>query len=153
MKTKKLKTYVITLSKTFMKGHPRAGQPTNFREKFLKGEKIHTIRGNYELWAKRIKEVEEGKAILSVRDWSEKAYRSPQVIIKDLTKEDKIGCQKLTFEDGKFEAQFVDGNYCYTVLDTPAKNDGLSFEDFKAWFKNYKLNESMAIIQFTGFRY
>lgn len=153
MKEKKIKTYVITLSKTFMKGHPKAGQPTSFREKFLKGKKIHTIRGNYELWAKRIKEVQEGKAIISVRDWSEKAYRSPQVIIKDLTANDGVGCQKLTFEDCRFEAQLVDGNYCYTVLETPAKNDGLSFDDFKAWFKSYTLSEPMAIIQFTGFRY
>lgn len=52
-----LKTYVITLSKNFMKGHPKAGQPTNFREKFLKKEKIHTIRANYPLWKKRLDEI------------------------------------------------------------------------------------------------
>ena len=33
-----MKTYVITLSKNFMKGHPKAGEPTYFFEKFLKGQ-------------------------------------------------------------------------------------------------------------------
>ncbi len=66
----KPKTYIITLSRTFLKGHPRAGQATYFADKFLLGQnlatdkcvlcraergelwrKIHTIRGNYDLCA------------------------------------------------------------------------------------------------------
>lgn len=39
------------------------------------------------------------------------------------------------------------------ALTALAKNDGLSLEDFKAWFKNYDLSEPLAIIQFTKFRY
>lgn len=149
----KKKTYVITLSKNFLKGHPKAGQPTNFKDKFLSGEKIHTIRGNYPLWEKRIKEVQEGKAILSIREWIGVPYKEKQVVIKDLTVDDGVGIQKLTFEAGNFGSQFVDDAYCYAVLETPAKNDGLSFEDFKDWFKKYKLSEPMAIIHFTNFRY
>lgn len=148
-----MKTYVITLSKNFMKGHPKAGQPTNFKEKFLNGEKIHTIRGNYTLWKKRIKEVQEGKATLSIREWSGKPYNSKQEVIKNLTVADGVGVQMLTFENGKFEAQFIDGNYCYAILDTPAKYDGLSFDDFRDWFKKYDLSEQMVIIHFTPFRY
>ena len=34
-----------------------------------------------------------------------------------------------------------------------AKNDGLSLDDFKAWFKSYDLSQPMAIIHFTSFRY
>ena len=65
-----MKTYVITLSKRFPTGHNRAGEPTHFWEKFIKGRdnysciyrdfwettipKIHTIRANYPLWKKRI---------------------------------------------------------------------------------------------------
>lgn len=149
----KIKTYVITLSKNFMKEHPKAGQPTNFKEKFLSGEKIHTIRGNYPLWEKRIKEVQEGKAILSIREWIGIPYKEKQVLIKDLTCNDGVGIQKLAFDNGRFESQSVDGDYCYTVLDKPAMNDGLSFEDFRDWFKKCNLSEPMAIIHFTKFRY
>ena len=44
-----MKTYVLTLSKSFPRTHARTGEPTEFREKLLKKGKIHTIRANYEL--------------------------------------------------------------------------------------------------------
>jgi len=61
----------------------------------------------------------------------------------------------LTFErNAKYPAVvdvFVDGKYVnYLQL---ANNDGLSAEDFEAWFKGYNLSEPMAIIHFTEFRY
>lgn len=95
-----MKTYVITLSQVFPTWHKRAGEPTKFRAAFLSGQtcskckkrnpamctgecfsglKIHTIRANYPLWLKRITEVQQGKAVLSVRQWSGKPYRSPQI--------------------------------------------------------------------------
>lgn len=85
-----MKTYVITLSRHFLANHKRAGEETHFKEKFLLGQgltdydtpsmaKIHTIRANYPLWEKRIKEVQEGRAVLSVRQWTGKPYRSKQV--------------------------------------------------------------------------
>jgi hypothetical protein len=48
-----MKTYVLTISQTFQGKHPRKGDKTLFFDKILSGEKIHTIRGNYEYW-KRI---------------------------------------------------------------------------------------------------
>lgn len=74
-----MKTYVITLSKYFLANHKRAGEETHFKEKFLIGQgltdydtpslaKIHTIRANYPLWEKRIKEVQEGRTTLSIGD-------------------------------------------------------------------------------------
>lgn len=90
-----MKTYVITLSQVFPTWHKRAGEPTKFRAAFLSGQtcskckkrnhamctsecfsglKIHTIRANYPLWLKRITEVQQGKAVLSVRQWSGKPY-------------------------------------------------------------------------------
>ena len=106
-----MKTYVITLSKRFPTGHNRAGEPTHFWEKFIKGRdnysciyrdfwettipKIHTIRANYPLWKKRIAEVERGEACLSIRQWTGKPYRSKQVEIARLTKEDGVGIQRL----------------------------------------------------------
>ena len=114
-----MKTYVITLSKTFPKGHIRAGEPTNFAHLLGNGlnltddglqlckHKIHTIRGNYPLWARRIAEVERGEACLSIRQWADKPYRSTQVEIARLGKDDGVGIQKLTCEkiitDNKIE--------------------------------------------------
>jgi hypothetical protein len=58
-----MKTYVITVSRTFPKTHERAGQETYFVNKIFDGSKIHTIRANYELWEKRINEVKEGSLV------------------------------------------------------------------------------------------
>lgn len=153
-----MKTYVITLSQNFPAMHKQAGKPTNFKEKFLRGEKIHTIRANYPLWEKRIKEVQDGRAVLSVRQWTGKPYRSKQVEITTLTAEDEIGVQaarivagiylKIIFDDN-FEHYFVSEEE-RTLL---AKNDGLSLEDWKEWFISYDITNPLAIIHFTKFRY
>ena len=81
-----MKKYIITLSKFFLKQHTKAGEETAFKESFLNGKKIHTIRANYNLWEARIKEVQEGKAVLSIRQWSGLPYRSKQYEITELSK-------------------------------------------------------------------
>ncbi len=172
-----MKTYVITLSQVFPTGHKRAGEPTKFRAAFQSGQtcskckkrnpamctgecfsglKIHTIRANYPLWLKRITEVQQGKAVLSVRQWTGKPYRSPQEEIAVLTSEDGIGIQKLYFngscytKDGCIPIPMVNKSVIsYRKL---AKNDGLSAKDWLEWFKDYD-TEQMAIIHFTKFRY
>lgn len=159
-----MKTYVITLAKTFPAWHPRKGEPTEFLEKFLNGQtgrsnaKLHTIRANYPLWEKRIRDVQAGKAVLSIRQWSGRPYCSKQVEIAMLTAVNVVGIQKLEI----INTWGVDR---YTVLDNNllamfdvgpselAKNDGLSLEDWLAWFKNYDRSLPMAIIHFTKFRY
>lgn len=148
----KLKTYVITLSKNYMKGHPKAGQPTNFKEKFLNGEKIHTVRGNYSLWKKRIDEVVAGKAILSVREWKGIPYQEKQVVIKDLTSDHNVGIQKLDC-DKPFAWEIDEVGLDVNDVTVLAKNDGLSYEDFDAWFDIENATGEKAIIHFTGFRY
>lgn len=91
------KTYVLMLAKNFPVSHPKAWSPTGFREKFLSGNKLHTIRANFPLWVKRVREVQEGKAVLSIRQWEGRPYLSRQVIIGCLTAESGIGIQKLRF--------------------------------------------------------
>lgn len=162
-----MKTYVLTVSRNFPKTHKRAGDRTFFPEMILtalmgyeKGhglkEKLHTIRANYELWKKREKEIIEGKAILSIRHWSEKPYRSKQV---EICKLDKIGVQQITVKDVDNDGLIcsfsfdASTNICHAGVNTIARNDGLSPNDFKEWFKNYDLSEPMAIIHFTDFRY
>lgn len=153
-----MKTYVITLSRHFLATHSKAGMPTDFKEKFLKGKKIHTIRANYPLWENRIKEVQEGKAVLSVRQWTGKPYRSKQIEIARLTAKDGVGIQKARIIP---EANFmvaIDEDY-EKYLCTPeeirglANNDGLSLADWEEWFRGYDTSKPLAIIHFTKFRY
>lgn len=179
-----MKTYVITLSQQFPKGHCRDGEPTRFRCAFLQGRgicrdclggcnydgnaeahpgrtcsrnlwtyhKIHTIRANYPLWKKRFEEIECGAACLSIRQWTGKPYRSPQIEIGRLTKSDGIGIQK--YEDYTPFSPVIDEQINPIVLKKElAHNDGLSLDDWHDWFKDYDKDHPMAIIHFTSFRY
>lgn len=161
-----MKTYVLLVSRTFPKRHKMEGEPTFFVEKifaalgfpYLNDEnikKFHTCRKSYELWAKRIKEVQEGEAVLSLRYWSGKPYRSKQVEFAVLDKDSGVGVQKLIWtEDNSMNLRPRIYDSCEIIgEDELAKNDGLSIDDFKDWFKNYDLSKPMAIIQFTEFRY
>ncbi|WP_315170199.1 hypothetical protein [Alloprevotella tannerae] len=174
-----MKTYVLTLSKIFPRTHARAGKPTNFKVKFYLGQgcpdcdepqdlsgvnisdcnscvnachypKIHTIRANYELWRKRIKEVQEGQAVLSIRQWTGKSYRSKQVEIARLTANDGVGIQKLELTNDLAECIIEGRHYNYVSI---AKNDGLHPDDWLNWFSCHNLFKPMAIIHFTKFRY
>ena len=163
-----MKTYVLTLSQHFLSKHSRAGQPTDFAHLFENGQhlkpaglevcrhKIHTIRANYALWKKRIDEVTNGEAVLSVRQWTERPYFSPQKKLADLTAENGVGIQMLRFHpnrDGNILWKYFDVNGAYPNIEDLAKHDGLSFEDWREWFKGYDLSEPLAIIHFTKFRY
>ena len=163
----KTKTFVLTVSRSFPQTHKRKGEETFFVDKIegnvrLNGEiwqKIHTIRSNYDLWLNRIKQVQEGKAILSIRYWSGKHYNSKQVVICQLDKDSGIGVQALYFDFKRILEPFISSEdseaKIQTYLSTHelAINDGLYYPDFKEWFKGYDLNEPMAIIHFTNFRY
>lgn len=133
---KKLKVYVITLSRVFPVSHPKAGQPTYFKEKIYNAGvllmqaleymmpanstdpncKYHTIRANYELWRKRFEQIERGEACLSIRQWTGKPYASKQIEIARLTKDDGIGLQKLTI--------YKQMNPVYAAMDTYIYVDG-----------------------------
>lgn len=146
----KLKCHVLLISRYFAQDNPRAGEATEFLEKIKSGEKLHTIRLNYEFWADRFKEIDEGKAFLSVRYWSSIPYRSKQETFKDYYNTDGIGLQKLSFLLGTF-IDDVDSDVLLVEL---AKNDGLDFETFKMWFgEKLTSDEDLALIHFTPFRY
>lgn len=174
----KKKTYVLILSKNYPNGHSNKLYPTYFREKFLLGQgcpdcntpqdlsgenvsncnscvragfliKLHTIRTNYPLWKRRIKEIQEGIAVLSIRQWIRTPYRSKQIEIAQLAAENGINIQKLQF-DGEgipsIEGKYIDSE----VL---ANNDGMSLKYWKEWLKSYDTQEPLAIIHFTRFIY
>lgn len=163
---------VITLSRKFLKGHPREGQPTYFVEKVWKsfsvkalGEtffqcmdddckemnkelpykvlsdflsslnkyanldnsiqpKHHTIRGGKN-WKTGDK--------ASLRVWSDKPYRSPQIIIAPdvtLTVKD-VEIMKNGFV---YIGQKYFSNISHKDMELIAKNDGLNRNDLQAWF-------------------
>jgi hypothetical protein len=149
-----MKTHVITTSRYFLKSHPRAGQETYFVDKVLEGSKIHTLRGNYEYWEKRINEVNAHKALLSIRFWS----ASPYNYLFDDSKQVEYA-QRFAGQCGIQKAEFnglnitIDGKAMPAIfIDYLAKNDGLYAEDFIDWFKKSP-KEPMAIIHFTNFKY
>ena len=69
-----MKIYYLTLSQVFPSYMPKAGEPTEFKDAFAKHRKIHTIRANYDFWAKRFEKIAAGEACLSIREWVGKPY-------------------------------------------------------------------------------
>jgi hypothetical protein len=160
-KESKIKTYVLTVSRFFPKTHKRLGERTWFIEKIneaimpisdkaILGHKIHTIRGNYDLWQKRADEINKGKAILSIRYWSGKPYNSKQV---EVLKIEKIGIEKIENFNNFVFAEIGSQKINWQMI---AENDGLAFNDFLDWFKlefSEKSNKPKVIIHFTDYRY
>lgn len=153
------KKIILTVSRVFPVTHSRRGEPTEFDSKLKFGQKIHTIRKNYDLWALNAKKMQRGDYYLSIRQWSDKPYRSPQKEV--LQCHTPIGVQPITLSyhaDNDTVTANIDGCEwldadCYTL----AKNDGLSTEDFKEWFFGRDRKRDMSfqgvIIHFTNFRY
>lgn len=152
-----MKNYYIMLSKHYPATHPRKGDPTNFEDKYLDGSKGHTIRGNYAFWKKRIDQVNDGKACLQLRQWSGKPYCSKMVTIAIIysglsyqminirQKYSGLLKKKLLF----IEVDEIPLIGC--VETTIIKNDGLTEEDFKAWFKKDLIGG--IIIHWAGLEY
>jgi hypothetical protein len=153
---KKLKTYVLMVAEKFPVYHSRKGEPTGFGLAIKHYDKIHTIRANYELWKKRIDEVNAGRAILELRMWVGKPYQkgSTQACIFRYDKTHGLGVEKVAFYHGELTVPMLplQNNLLINVMDL-AKNDGLHVVDFFDWFKPYDLKQPMAIIHFTNFRY
>lgn len=155
-----MKTYVLTVSENFPKTHPKSGEPTGFIDKIGRKIKKHTIRGNYDLWARRFEKINAGEAVLSIRVWEGKPYNSKQREIFRYDCRRKIGIERLNMDT--FDVGRDDNNDVYLKFkvgktmvsaDLLAKNDGLSYEDFENWFKGYDFSKPMAVIHFTDFRY
>lgn len=182
------------VSRNFPATHNRKGEETGFVEQILNelipcglvdsftvnkhninsdflGSKLHTMRANkkgdaYKRWSKKIKEVQEGRAILSLRYWSGSSYNyqrdgSKQIEFAQLDKDSGVGVQKFKIQEWFDEDDQVERAH-YLIDSKPkqmlltrdlAKNDGLSEADFREWFKGYHMTKEMAIIHFTKFRY
>lgn len=180
MKKQKIKRYRLSISRTFPMTHPRKGDDTFFIEKIKRkqcnmfldeccnndcnisgeGIKLHTIRGNYPRWEKIMADVQAGRAVIELFYWSDKPYRSTQVVFVTLDKNSGCGVQELDLSVfNMFGLCMIMFNTEYSrgarQISTKSliKNDGLSVQDFRDWFKKADLSESMAIIHFGKFRY
>lgn len=147
---------IITFSKKFPPGHPKVGQPTGFEGKLAAGTKIHTIRADAKGWWEKCAEaINSGRKYLSLREWTGRPYNSDQRILGE---RERIGLQKITMtyssEDALPQA-WVDGKE--VPVEQLAKNDGLSVEDFVAWFFGTPLYSGNVfegkVIHLTDFRY
>ena len=123
----KKKTYVLMVSEKFPLHHPRAGEPTLFEKKILSGEKHQTIRRNWNAWTKREKEINEGRAILSIRKWTGIPYRSKH---KEIAQFKSIHVVRQGFPSMDSVPDFY-----IPTLKKIASLDGLSFQDFKDWVR------------------
>lgn len=165
----KMKTYVLMLSREFPSTHPKHGEPTDFKTKREVGIKKHTIRQNAMLWELRADEINAGRAVLSIRQWSGKPYEkgSHQIEVARLS---RVGVQHVSFEyewhpvlqvylpASTLEVYNEDFETKEIATATVATNDGLSLVDFRHWFACRSVSYPPArfhgiILHFTDMRY
>lgn len=145
---------IVSLCRVLPKGHKKAGEATDFEAKVKDGRKIHTIRYNgNDVWAKRYKDIMEGRKYLSLRQWTGRPYNSEQ---REIAKVEKIGLQKVTMtysSEDSLPQVWIDGKP--QDIEAVAKNDGMTVEEFVDWFfGNSKENIfEGVVIQFTDFKY
>jgi hypothetical protein len=184
----KIKIYRLPLSRVFPATHPKAGEPTYFEYKIRKAigiscvcrycdPKFHTIRAinpdAKKTWFDKIKEVQEGNAVLVVYEWNEKPYSKDgctnlfvfgtgavKEFIDELLSTERYRTAIPVIDNGigvraiKFITEStINANGKLILSEDLARNDGLSEPDFRAWFKGCDLSSPMAIIHFTKFRY
>jgi hypothetical protein len=150
---------VRTISRKFLKGHPREGEDTFFVERFLAAMNVKINDEYYDLlkvlnkdvdaqilhnffyslnqdvFRKKIHTIRSGnhfKAgdIVSIRCWSDKPYNSPQIKIWFDTAVIAVSTFRKT-GNNFFVSEFKLQERGRLLL---ASNDGLSYNDFLAWF-------------------
>lgn len=168
------KLVVLMLSQAFLMGHSKVGKPNYFVEQLsnalhehseyevqlsdsesvvVRGKKLHTIRENYEYWKEKAGKINAGEMELSIRVWSGKPYRSPQVEIARLS---HVGVQLVEMGYSTDDAQpivYVDNVLKPNVAAEMAKNDGLQLEDWIEWFFKKTNTFRGVILHFTDFKY
>ena len=149
----KIKTYVIFIGRKFPSFHPRKGMETNFLSMIQKGEKTLTIRDNFDTWFNRIKEVNEGKAVISLRYWLDRPFHSNPQEVRRITDKDGAGCHKFQLVGSQIwvdELPMLD----HLQINQLLQRDGLNYKDFMAWHTAGKAPvEPKALIYFNSFRF
>lgn len=152
------KQIIIMLSRVYPKKHTKAGEPTNFGKLLEVGRKIHTIRGNYDLWKVNEEKMKSGKYFISVRQWSGRPYHSKQVEIAQIRTPILVQRMELRYNHRTDSITAETDDKRWVDWMQIAYNDGMNTEDFKEWFfgKNQKEDKSFdgCVIHFKdGFQY
>ncbi len=167
-----MKNYKILLPKYFPKKHLKEGQRTNFRNAIINGTKIHAICQDVSKWETRIKEVQKGQAVLSIKEWTESLHKNIQKELLQLSAKDGVGFQKAVLSRSEWPDNDNILHCCYWItinekeidIDDFCHNEGLcSFTDVIEWFATRMDNikpdkegwrhQELAIIHFSNFRY
>ena len=146
----------IMFSRLFPTTHTRRGEPTKFIEKVMLGEKIHTIRRQYDRWKHLADKCTDERCDIALCQWRATPRRSNHVQVGLLSS--RIGVQRISmqyFPETDSIIATVDGQDIDPKI--IAENEGLSFDEFKEWFFGRNRNEhdeyNGCIIHLTDFRY
>ncbi len=147
---------VIMFSNVFPKYHPKAGQETNFMQKFWKAiqvplpvsehhregifsdfleEEVMKLFKYHEIYRPKYHTIRKGNRFkvgekFSPRVWRHKPYNSKQVIISDDIEVKQVFDFEIT--DGLI---IVNGTALIADKFRLAENDGLHYQDFLDWFQ------------------
>lgn len=142
---------VLTFSRHFPKGHPKAGQPTHFVEKveacladtmpgweMSKTFTLHEWDAYYNCTMPKGHTIRAGSRwkagdIASLRVWSDKPYRSKQIEFAQVEIK-KVWSVKITILNGSIGIKINDGKVSGLTGPRIARNDGLEWLDFVNWF-------------------
>lgn len=150
----------IVVAKAYPTVHKRHGEPTRFASKLVNGEKLHTIRGNYDLWKVNADKMQTGNYVLSVRQWSGVPRRSKQREVYNT--DECIGVERITMKYGvdtdALTVTVENRLLSQDEVEQLAKNDGTTVDDFKDWFfakQRHKQDATFTgvIVHFTPLRY
>lgn len=150
----------IVIAKAYPTIHKRHGEPTNFASKLINGQKLHTIRTNYDLWAVNAEKMRSGNYVLSVRQWSGVPRRSKQREVCNT--DETIGVEHITMqysvESDRLAVTIEDRRLNDSEIEQLAINDGTTVDDFKDWFFAKQRHKEDAvfngvIVHFTPLRY
>jgi len=145
---------VLTCSRQFPKGHPKAGQHTNFVEKIwacpevnilnadLLKEDILNFQRNEYLYLPKWHTIRAGNRwkagdMASLRVWSDKPYRSKQIefVQVEIKKTWEFVLRPVKSNGEILIKGFLNGQLIETNLaEKIAKNDGLNITEFQHWF-------------------
>lgn len=137
---------VVTLGKYFGPKHPRKGQETGFIAKVADGRKVHTCRSNYGYWRAKIEKITAtGGVLTGIVGVQRLALRRERRVINHYAEEQDKPIATATYYDYTAE---VDGHP--VPLEILAENDGLTVDDFKAWFAPIFAETDKKYPQFAG---
>lgn len=150
--SKDKKTAVLMMSTEFSKWHKQAGKHTMFVDKIANGEKLHTIRTNYDNWCKKAEQINTGEMELSLRIWSGKPYRSQQHEFGRLQHLEVQKFEATYSSEDAVPRVWVDGKE--VNAEEVAMRDGLTLDDWVQWmFRGVNKIENGALLQLTKFKY